>query len=214
MSTARQFGPWRGAFLSVLVFLYLSGPAWADYGEGEAAYYQGDFETAFRELMPLAMQGNADAQGLIGDMYIDGTGVAQDYLEAAAWYGRAAEQGDAYGQYSLALMYDEGNDVPQSYEMAAKWYFKAAEQGYPFAQNNLAVLYQYGQGVPQDLAKAYFLYAAAAFTFSLNEGVEEGEEEYRAIAAENRDKLAKRMSPEELEEAHRQGEAWLGLELD
>ena len=142
-------------------------------------------------------------------MYFEGKGVPQDYEEAEKWYRMAAEQGDAYGQYNLALMYDNGWGVPKDPEKASHWYYEAAKKNSPFAQNNLAFMYQYGRGVPKDRARAYFLYAAAAFQFSLKAGYEN----YRNLAAENRDNLARSMSKEQLETAYRMGAEWLGIEV-
>jgi uncharacterized protein len=50
--------------------------------DGEAAYQRGDYATAYRLELPLAQQGNADAQAMLGEMYGNGEGVPQDYAEA------------------------------------------------------------------------------------------------------------------------------------
>ena len=42
-----------------------------------------------------AEQGNADAQGNLGLIYVTGQGVTQDFKEAAKWYRLAAVQGNA-----------------------------------------------------------------------------------------------------------------------
>ena len=47
--------------------LFSAGSAWADYDDGFAAYQRGDYETAYREFLPLAEQGHAQAQSLIRD---------------------------------------------------------------------------------------------------------------------------------------------------
>ncbi len=44
-------------------------------------------------LDPLAHAGNAQAQYLLGGLYADGKGVAQDNNQAYMWYGIAAKQG-------------------------------------------------------------------------------------------------------------------------
>ncbi len=59
------------------------------------ALERGDYATAFKISLPLAEQGNADAQSILGEMYDDGQGFAQDYAEAVKWYRKAAEQGQA-----------------------------------------------------------------------------------------------------------------------
>ena len=66
-----------------------------------------DYETAYKLFLPLAEQGDADAQFNLGVMYDEGDGVPQDYKEAFKWYRLAAEQGDAFAQFELGVMYDE-----------------------------------------------------------------------------------------------------------
>ena len=100
----------------VLTFASLIGfpaPAWAGFAEGVAAYKRGDYQTALRELRPLANQGNANTQDNLGNMYAEGHGVPQDHAEAVRWYRKAANQGDAEAQYTLGVMYDKGDGVPQ-----------------------------------------------------------------------------------------------------
>ena len=63
-----------------------------DFEAGWAAYDAGDYETALKEWLPLAEQGDAYAQGSLGMMYANGEGVPQDYTEAKKWFGLAAEQ--------------------------------------------------------------------------------------------------------------------------
>ncbi len=55
-----------------------------------------------------AEQGDADAQNILGGIYLEGRDVPQDYAEALKWYRRAAEQGDADGQFRLGDMYATG----------------------------------------------------------------------------------------------------------
>ena len=45
--------------------LFSAGSAWADFDDGLAAPERGDYETAYREFLPLAEQGHAQAQSLI-----------------------------------------------------------------------------------------------------------------------------------------------------
>ena len=59
------------------------------------------YETALPLLKPLADQGYAEAQKLLGYMYEIGQGVPQDYERAAAWYRTAAAKGNAYARVCL-----------------------------------------------------------------------------------------------------------------
>ena len=91
-----------------------------------ATYRKGDYETALRHLRPLADQGDARAQSILGLMYFHGRGVPKDYAEAVKWYRLAADQGDAQAQYNLALSYAKGEGVSQDYISAHTWFNLAA----------------------------------------------------------------------------------------
>ena len=101
----------------------------ADLPKGAIAYKSGDYATILREFRPLAEQGNADAQFMLGGMNNNGQGVPQDYKTAAKWYSLAAEQGDAGSQYSLGLMYGIGKGIIQDFVYAHMWGNLAASNG-------------------------------------------------------------------------------------
>ena len=119
--------------------LGLTVPASAGYDAGEAAYKRGDYATALRELRPLAEQGNAGTQRVLGVMYGKGRGIPQDYAEALQWYRKAAEQGDAHAQYNLGSMYRDGHGVPQDYVQAYMWFKLAASRLPPGEDRDKAV---------------------------------------------------------------------------
>ena len=103
----------------------LAGP-WED---GVTAADRGDYVTAMRLWRPLADQGDADVQVILGVMYRDGQGVTQDYAEAVKWYRKAADQGNADAQNNLGVMYSNGHGVTQDFVEAHKWYnLSAAHQ--------------------------------------------------------------------------------------
>ena len=49
-----------------------------DFYKGLEAAQAGDFTTALKEWLPLAEQGDAEAQTMLGVMYDNGYGVPQD----------------------------------------------------------------------------------------------------------------------------------------
>ena len=82
--------------LTLAVLLGSAGVSWsADFQKGLTAAQSGDFATALREWTPLAKQGNARVQRILGAMYAVGQGVPKDYKTAVKWYRLAAEQGFA-----------------------------------------------------------------------------------------------------------------------
>jgi hypothetical protein len=62
--------------------------------DGEAAYQRGDYGSALRSWLPLADQGNAEAQFDLGILYANGRGVPQDYVTAHMWFNLSASKGD------------------------------------------------------------------------------------------------------------------------
>jgi len=109
--------------------------AWTDtteqqFQQGFEATERGDYQTAFKLWLPLAEQGNVNAQFNLGLMYQKGEGVKQDYFEAVKWYRQAEKQGDAKAQLNLGVMYINGDGVRQDDEQAKEWFGKACDNGY------------------------------------------------------------------------------------
>src|SRR3990170_1139826 len=130
----------------------------------------------------------------LGQIYLEGTkgtGISQDYAEAAKWLRKAAEQDNAKAQSSLGELYAKGNGVPQDYTEAAKWYRKAAEQGNPDAEIKLALAYEEGRGVPQDYVQA-LMWANVATAASKGDGQE--------TDAKIRDSIAAKRTPKQIAE--------------
>ncbi|HTR88333.1 MAG TPA: tetratricopeptide repeat protein [Reyranella sp.] len=93
------------------------------------AYEHKDFATAIGLWRPLAEQGNAEAQTLLGAMYWSGEGVSRDHNEAAKWYRKAADQGYARAQNDLGFMYGFGEGTPPRDDVQAyKWISLAIER--------------------------------------------------------------------------------------
>ena len=121
------------ALLGASVFSFHS-TTWADtpeqqFQQGLEATKRGDYQTAFKLWLPLAEQGDADAQFNLGNMYDNGQGIKQDYFEAVKWYRQAAEQGHAKAQFNLGLMYEKGRGARQDKEQAKEWFGKACDNG-------------------------------------------------------------------------------------
>lgn len=80
--------------------------------------------------------------------------------------------------------------MTQDYSEAVRWYTLAAEQGDTDAQNNLGVLYAKGEGVTQDDVLAHMWFALSVPSV-------------KNTARENREKLAKQMTPQQIAEAQK-----------
>ena len=77
-----------------------------------------------------------------------------------------------------------------------KWYRLAADQGLDLAQSNLGNMYDNGYGVPQDYIQAHMWFNLAAA---------QGNED----AIGNRDIIAGKMTPSQIEEAQRLAREWI-----
>ncbi|MEY3787242.1 MAG: hypothetical protein RLZ75_1449 [Pseudomonadota bacterium] len=142
--------------LSALFF----GVLFANNTRAEPTPYSSEEVNGIRKA---AYQGYADAQQLLGVIYLTGLGLPQDDTQANVWFRKAAEQGNATAQFMLGLSYIEGNGgVPQDYSQAVAWIHKAAVQGYAVAQYTLGLKYYDGKGVPQDYSQAEIWYRRAA----------------------------------------------------
>ena len=189
-------------FLLALTFLFLfSGSSGVfgddnqDFQDGLDAAQRQDYKTAYKLWLPLAEQGDADAQYNLGQMYYNGPGVQQDYKEAVKWYRLSAEQGHAKAQLNLGVMYGGGLGVPQDYKEAVKWYRLSAKQGDADAQYNLGGMYDRGRGVPQD-------YVLAHMWWSLS-----GSNGYKD-AVTNRNIVEESMTPSQIEKAQEMAINW------
>jgi hypothetical protein len=120
-----------------------------------------------------------------------------DYATALKLWTPLAEHGNfsSSAQYFLGNMYEHGRGVPQNYAEAVKWYRKSAEQDDETSQNILGEMYRDGQGVPQDYVQAHMWFSLAA-----SKGLQ--------IAASNRDRVAKMMTPDQLAQAQRMAREW------
>ena len=132
-----------------------------DFNKGLDAFNDFDYETAFKELEPLAKQGMPEAQYFLGEMYSYGKGVPKDNFSAQKWFRLSAKQDHYMSSVRLGNMYRAGQVPSQNYAEAISWYRRGAVIGNYYAQNNLGLMYKYGLGVLQDNIIAYMWYSIA-----------------------------------------------------
>jgi TPR repeat protein len=87
-----------------------------------------------------ANQGDAIAEFMLGNLYVNGKGVPQDNSEALIWFQRAAEQGHRVAKLYLGVMYAEARGVPQDYVRAHMWFSLSAAQGEQKAVKTLEMI--------------------------------------------------------------------------
>ena len=85
------------------------------------AYDSEQFNLAFELLLPLAEQGNAEAQTMLGTLYRLGNGTPADSVAAKQWYEAASAQGHCIASNNLAgMLREEGQqgEAERYYELA------------------------------------------------------------------------------------------------
>lgn len=78
----------------------------------------------------MAEAGDAEMQCVLAEMYSDGKGVRQNYVEARRWYEKAAMQGCVEAQYNLGVLYIQGQGVRQDKRMAKEWFGRSCDRGF------------------------------------------------------------------------------------
>ena len=144
----------RIAFMALALGV-LATPAAATYETGLYAYSAGDFETAYREWLPLAEGGDAQSQYQIGMMHLNGEGIEADDATALKWFTMSADQAYMPSLVRLAVLYYTGRGADHDHDEAARLYALAADQGNAEAQFALGALHMHGHGVEKDLVKAH-----------------------------------------------------------
>lgn len=71
--------------------------------QGKSSYEQQDYTTSFKKMLPLATNGNADAEYAVGYMYYYGKGIPEDQQEGEQWIRKAAAQGQPQAIQAAAL---------------------------------------------------------------------------------------------------------------
>ena len=153
-------------------------------------------EMAFELFLPPARSGNFYAQYTIGGMYNNGVGVERDHDRAMYWLRKSADQGYSRAFTAIGGMYALGRGVAKDLAEAARWYLRVANAGYISGQYMLGSMLKQGLGVDRDLVLAHrWLRLAAAG----------GDDKARQALRD----LQEIITPEQIAQAERDGEAWL-----
>lgn len=153
-------------------------------------------EMAFALLLPPAKRGDLHAQFTVGGMFHEGLGVEQDYDRAMYWLRKSADQGFSNAYFLVGEMFADGEGAPQDKVEAARWYFRSANAGFTRGQYRLGTMHMIGEGAARDLVLAHRW---------LRLSVAGGYDRARLALRD----LNEIISPEQIAEAERDGEAWL-----
>lgn len=170
------------------------------YGEGGHGIERDDGE-AVRWLRVAIENSETDEEvqdaalmGL-GQLYVFGQGVPQNYDEAMKLFRKAADRGYSGAQWSIGNLYLNGQGVTRDYVEGVKWFRLAAEQGDLQGQRRIGAAFYFGWGVPQDYIEGHMW---------LNLAAAQGDEEAKKL----RSQIAAQMTKEQVAEAQRLAREW------
>ena len=143
------------ALVSAIPAVAADSKADKTWQEAWTAYNIGQYKKTLRLLQPLASDGDARSQVLLGRCYENGLGVPQDLATAFKWYMLAAEQNDAEAQTLVAYMLRSGAGVPRDTNGYLQWMQRAAQSGYAEAQFNMALICADGELVTKDPEQSF-----------------------------------------------------------
>ena len=126
------------SFLYILLFLHITGCS--SETDPKKAFEKGDYETAFNLWLPIADNGDTEAQNYLGIIYSLGLGKKRDYKKSLEWYERAAKAGHSDAQRNYADMINYGRGTKKDNYQAYKWYYAALQQGNKKAEAQIAVI--------------------------------------------------------------------------
>ena len=109
------------------------------------------YAKAFDALYECAMGENDPiAQHTLGESFMDGEGVKQNYDRAVGYYERAVKNNYPNALNSLAICYREGWGVNKDKKTAFELQLKSSLLGLPQAMNNLSLNYFNAEGVEKN----------------------------------------------------------------
>lgn len=121
-----------GSKLSKLVFIVLVTLTFKtveaqSFQDAYTDFQKQNYGSASKKLNLLAQKDDPRAQALLGYMFLNGLGVAENGREAVKWYKKSADKGIAFAHSELGRMYWGGNSVPQDFSKAAHHFKSCAE---------------------------------------------------------------------------------------
>lgn len=158
---------WWGRLIFVTCLSIAGGPAQAQsLADAVREIEAKNFAQAAEWLLPLANQGDTDAQYRLGLLAYHGQGMQEDEVMAVYWWKKAAQHGHAESMYQLANAYlfgaQAGKFVADPDREAALWYFQSASAGHLDAQYHLGLLFLAGKGVVESRKEAARWFRMAA----------------------------------------------------
>jgi TPR repeat protein len=118
--------------------------------------------SAAKAILSAAQANIVDAQALLGQILLDGSGIERDPALALVWFQIAARHGHAMAQNMAGRCHEHGWGCEPDAAKAAEHYRLAAEAGLDWGFYNYGNLLATGRGVNKDQARALACYRKAA----------------------------------------------------
>ncbi|MDQ0738531.1 tetratricopeptide repeat protein [Pseudomonas sp. W4I3] len=117
---------------------------------------------AAQAILIAAREGVVDAQALLGQILLEGRGIARDEALALRWFRIAAQGGHLMARNMAGRCLEHGWGCAADEAAAAREYRLAAAAGLDWGQYNYANLLATGRGVAENQVQALALYRQAA----------------------------------------------------
>ena len=125
-------------------------------------YQDGDKVSAFNAFLELAIDGDADAQTMVGFMLENAEGCETNLEEAVEWYKRAADQRQPIAHFNLGQILRSGMAGVVDNFAAFNHFMKAAHLGNVHAMFEVAQMLENGVGTSKSFERAVNWYETAA----------------------------------------------------
>ena len=117
---------------------------------------------AAQAILVAAKEGVVDAQAVLGQILLEGRGIARDEALALRWFQIAAHAGHTMARNMAGRCLEHGWGCAVDEAAAARDYRLAAEAGLDWGQYNYANLLATGRGIAEDRPQALAFYRLAA----------------------------------------------------
>lgn len=119
-----------------------------------ALFEEGDYESSFKVLEPIAMAGHRHAQAEIASMYANGSGAPYNMATAIVWYEKSAALGNLKAMSTLGEIYNSPESGYRNLEKARAAWEKCALRLRKSCILSLAIMLQDQRGQQYDQIKA------------------------------------------------------------
>lgn len=125
---------------------------------GVQAYEKMEYDKSFKALNQLANLGHEESKYIIGEMYIYGKGIEQDFDMAKKYFMDLSDTCNVNALNNLGAICCQQDN----YKEAIIWFEKASKLDSKEANNNLGIIYENGLAAKKDMDLAINYYNKAA----------------------------------------------------